>query len=54
MDIEQIKKDFQELCTLTENFMKKYGEDNVYLVIDKNEIKLMTCGLHKVFETNDK
>ena len=24
MDIEQIKKDFQELCTLTENFMKKY------------------------------
>ena len=54
MEIEEAKKDFQELCDLAEKFMKKYGSEGKMLIITNEEIKIVDNYLFKKFEVKEK
>lgn len=52
-NIEQAKKDFEELFQLAEKFMKKYGSETSVLVITNEEIKIVESVMFRKFKEEE-
>ena len=52
-DIEEMKKDFQDLFERAEAFMKKYGQPEAMLIITNDEIKIVESRMFRKFKKGE-